>query len=125
MYRIRLVKELREERSLILLHEELLWLQKSRIDWLKMGDGNTKFFHTSALIRRCRNIIEALLDSEGRWVEGKESLKNMAVEFYTNLFNSDLQQTEIFMSGRFLDLKEEQKATWEAECKTAEIMKAV
>lgn len=32
-YVLRLERELREERSLVLLQEELLWLQKSRIEW--------------------------------------------------------------------------------------------
>lgn len=39
---------------------EASWLQKSRNEWLKSGNGNNKFFHTSTLIRRRRNMIETL-----------------------------------------------------------------
>lgn len=54
-YLLNLERELRKERSLILLQEEMLWLQKSRIEWLKSGDSNTRFFHTYTVIRRRRN----------------------------------------------------------------------
>ncbi|XP_026422706.1 uncharacterized protein LOC113318700 isoform X3 [Papaver somniferum] len=39
--------------------------QKSRIDWLKDGDLNTKIFHTSTLVRRRRNSINLLKDNAG------------------------------------------------------------
>lgn len=74
-----LEEKLKEERSLILLQEELLWKQKSRNDWLKEGDGNTKFFHTSTLVRRRRNKIEALQNARGEWIEDKAELKSLAV----------------------------------------------
>lgn len=37
---INLEHELRDERNLILLQEELLWRQKSRNEWLKSGDDS-------------------------------------------------------------------------------------
>jgi len=37
--------------------EEILWKQKSRIQWIKEGDKNGRFFHNSLIQRRSRNCI--------------------------------------------------------------------
>lgn len=75
-----LERELKREWSDILLQEELLWLQKSRIDWLKLGDKNTKFLHTSTLLRRRRNKIAMLQKEDGEWVSDKQELNDLAAE---------------------------------------------
>ncbi|KAA3469999.1 Endonuclease/exonuclease/phosphatase [Gossypium australe] len=48
---------LRQELENVLHHEELLWKQKARCDWLYLGDCNTKFFHSRTLQRK--KTIEA------------------------------------------------------------------
>jgi hypothetical protein len=49
----------------LLYKEEMLWLQRSRIAWLKEGDRNTHFFHQKAIWRARRNKIKKLRDDEG------------------------------------------------------------
>jgi hypothetical protein len=44
----------------LLYREEMLWLQCSRISWLKEGDRNTRFFHQKAKWRAQRNKIKKL-----------------------------------------------------------------
>ena len=56
---------LQAELSKWLLRTQALWHQKSRELWLKLGDKNTKFFHFSTIIKRKRNIIDALRDDNG------------------------------------------------------------
>lgn len=98
---IALERELKMERNLILQQEEMLWLQKSRIEWLKSSDKNTRFFHTSTVVRRRRNMIQTLKDYDGNWVEGKEQLKDMAVAFYADLFRSNRCTFSPFITGLF------------------------
>lgn len=57
---LNLERKLKVEKRELLLQEEILWLQKSRNDWLRYGDGNTKFFYTLTLVRRRRNMIDSL-----------------------------------------------------------------
>lgn len=62
--------------------EELIWFQKSRVDWLSKGDLNTKFYHASTLVRRGRNCVLALKVDGDSWSYEEETLR----EFVTNHF---------------------------------------
>lgn len=60
-------QELCTSRSLeeVLAREEIHWKQKSREQWLREGDRNTKFFHMSALKHRAHNRISKLRSKDG------------------------------------------------------------
>jgi hypothetical protein len=45
--------------------KEILWRQKSRVQWFNEGEKNTKFFHRSTIHRRLINHITKLDDSQG------------------------------------------------------------
>ncbi|KAF7135807.1 hypothetical protein RHSIM_Rhsim08G0119400 [Rhododendron simsii] len=47
--------------------ESMLWHQRSRVNWLKMGDKNTHFFHLTTIHRRQRNQVTKLKDENGAW----------------------------------------------------------
>lgn len=78
-----------KEFETVLEQEELIWFQKSREKWIHLGDRNTKYFHTSTVIRRRRNRIEALKDDEGRWIHDSTELEKMAVAYYKRLYSMD------------------------------------
>ncbi|KAG6643272.1 hypothetical protein CIPAW_09G198500 [Carya illinoinensis] len=60
-----LENDLKEQLNEMLKKEESLWIQKSRITWLTTTDLNTKFFHTSTIVRCRRNNIESLKIGNG------------------------------------------------------------
>ncbi|BBH02819.1 zinc ion-binding protein, partial [Prunus dulcis] len=62
--------KLNTELKILLEQEEVFYAQKPRASWLQLGDKNTKYFHTQALIRRKRNQILRVRDLNGLWVEG-------------------------------------------------------
>lgn len=76
-----------KEFEVVLEQEEIVWFQKSREKWIALGDRNTKYFHTSTIIRRRRNRIEMLKDDEDKWVEEPQELAKMVVEYYQKLYS--------------------------------------
>ena len=42
-------------------------MQRSRVQWLKEGDWNTKFLHSRASVRKKKNKINRLQDEAGIW----------------------------------------------------------
>ena len=49
---------------------------------LLSGDRNTKFYHASTLVRRSRNRIALLQNSQGEWISGPMVLEDMVQKFY-------------------------------------------
>jgi hypothetical protein len=45
----------------LLDQEEIMWRQRSRVQWLAAGDKNTRFFHFRASQRRKKNRIAELV----------------------------------------------------------------
>ncbi|XP_057746216.1 uncharacterized protein LOC130965474 [Arachis stenosperma] len=80
--------ELREDYNRLLLQEELFWYQKSREQWVKYGDRNTKFFHLQTLVRRNHNRVHGLYVRDGSWSTDPDILQEEALSFYKNLFGT-------------------------------------
>ncbi|GKV02160.1 hypothetical protein SLEP1_g14627 [Rubroshorea leprosula] len=52
----------------IMRKREVIWKQKSRSNWVRVGDANTRFFHRVANGRKAQNHITGLM-CDGSWVE--------------------------------------------------------
>ncbi|XP_050249301.1 uncharacterized protein LOC126696657 [Quercus robur] len=85
---------IRLKKELNVLHdkEEKMWQQRSRVQWLKNGDQNTKFFHRTATQRKRKNFIKGLRDGNGVWQEDEVVFSTLLNDFYTNLFTSSNPQ---------------------------------
>lgn len=68
--------------------EEMYWEQRARVNWLRAGDQNTKFFHSSTIQRRKRNKILKIRDGSDVWHEKEEEIADIFMNFYSNLFSS-------------------------------------
>lgn len=60
LYLFHLEQSLQHEYNHILFQEELHWFQRSREQWVKLGDRNTAYFHAQTVIRRKRNKVHGL-----------------------------------------------------------------
>ena len=80
---------LRRELDDVLEQKEMLWYQKSRLDFIKDGDRNTKFFQVSTLIRRWQNKIESLKNNDGVCIHDKEAVKELVVTYFQSLYSEE------------------------------------
>ena len=69
-------------------HEEVMWRQRARPEWLASGDKNLKFFHLQASISRKKNMTKALQNSLGVLSDDPNELKAMVQDFYKSLYTS-------------------------------------
>ncbi|CAN1793302.1 Transposon TX1 uncharacterized 149 kDa protein, partial [Linum perenne] len=68
--------------------EEILFRQKSRIDWLACGDSNTKFFHSYVKAKQSKHTIRKLIDEDGKEHMEIDGIAKTAVGFYKNLLGT-------------------------------------
>jgi hypothetical protein len=79
-------KRILSEMDELLYREELMWLQRSRVAWLKEGDRNTRYFHRKASWRQKKNRISKLKRSDGSWATDPVEMGQMASSFFQNLY---------------------------------------
>ncbi|CAM8882279.1 unnamed protein product [Rhodiola kirilowii] len=96
-----LVSQLKEWR----LREEIYWRQRSREEWLKEGDRNTKFFHAKASHRRKINSLEGIKDSSGRWLKEEKEIAEQVRSYFGGLFESSIKGRNIDWNQRLLDVQ--------------------
>ncbi|KAK1321250.1 hypothetical protein QJS10_CPA03g00836 [Acorus calamus] len=71
----------------LLATEESMIRQKSRQNWLQLGDSNTAFFYASFAGRKAQNTLRRVTLSDGSISEDPAVVKNEVVSFFSNLLN--------------------------------------
>jgi hypothetical protein len=56
---------IQEHLANLLEQQRVYWKQRGKITWATLGDENTKFFHSTATIRKNKNGIRSLIDEQG------------------------------------------------------------
>jgi hypothetical protein len=69
--------------------EEVMWRQRSRIQWLAEGDKNTRFFHLRSSKRKKKNQISRLKKSDGDMTEDVQEMAEMTSGSYEDLYRSE------------------------------------
>ncbi|KAH7855902.1 hypothetical protein Vadar_030395 [Vaccinium darrowii] len=66
--------------------ETMFWHQRSCINWLKLGDRNSRFFHLTTIQRWQRNQIVRLKDSFGAWQLDEKIIGSIIKDHFQNLY---------------------------------------
>lgn len=72
----------------ILAREEIFWKQKSRDNWLDVGDRNTSFFHNSTKHRRALNRINKIKLASGDFTDNPEIIAKTIVGYFETILNN-------------------------------------
>ena len=59
------MQKTRVELNCWLEKDDVMWLQRSRINWFREGDRNTRYFHSKASARYQNNLIDGMEDLNG------------------------------------------------------------
>ncbi|XP_073133915.1 uncharacterized protein [Henckelia pumila] len=89
------VHELETEVEQLCSQEELYWRQRSRVDWLSMGDKNTKFFHRRPSLRKMQNHINGLISHQGDFIQDLGGMSNIITDYFDALFTSTAPSSDV------------------------------
>ncbi|XP_019256470.1 PREDICTED: uncharacterized protein LOC109234883 [Nicotiana attenuata] len=109
-------KELKQQLEKWATIEESIYKQKSRNQWLKLGDSNTAFFFASMKNRISHNKIRSLKTNDGEIIQSREAIEKEIVGFYKGLLGSAADtipaiQPVIIKEGNVLDRRQQLKLT--------------
>eukprot|EP00253_Pinus_taeda_P007518 PITA_07518 len=77
--------------------EEIFWKQKPRVQWLKEGERNTKFFHRSTNANRTHNRISSIKNEDGQIQKTHEEIEAVLVKHFSGIAQEDILVREPFI----------------------------
>ncbi|KAI5437241.1 hypothetical protein KIW84_023385 [Lathyrus oleraceus] len=98
--------------------------QKARCNWIRLGDSNSKFFHSVMKGRFRRNNIVSLVTSRGR-LEGVEEIKSEIFNHFKSRFTEPMEDRPTLNGLNFNVLSVEDRDLLEAPFQVDEIKEIV
>lgn len=68
--------------------ETAFFFQRSRINWLAFGDGNSRLFHRFAASRQAINHIHFLVSDSGERIDSLQGIKEQCIDYFSDLLGS-------------------------------------
>lgn len=63
------IKKIQNQINNMFVDEEIYWKQRSRAEWLREGDKNTKFFYSKVSAKKRKNKIWGIENTQGQVIE--------------------------------------------------------
>jgi hypothetical protein len=103
---------------------ETIWRHKSRENWCKLGDRNTKYFHLATKINRSRNSITTIRYN-GKENTTPEAIKESTVMFFSKIFDDKKSPRAVIGNTGFKSITPELFAWMEQDVTLKEIKQAI
>nr|XP_023877746.1 uncharacterized protein LOC111990191 [Quercus suber] len=120
------VRELMLELNILRDKEARMWLQRSKVQWAKHGDKNSKYFHARATQRCRKNSISSLEKGDGTWCGDQTEVAETIVAYFQDLFKSanpiNLESTTQFI---YPIISDEMNARLVADFEVLEVQEAI
>ncbi|XP_021764051.1 uncharacterized protein LOC110728715 [Chenopodium quinoa] len=68
--------------------QESIFKQKSRINWIKLGDGNSHYFFSLMKNRQARNRIDSIFDSNQVLLKDPDAISHEVIFFYKSFLGT-------------------------------------
>lgn len=78
----------------MIFKEKIFWRQKARVQWLKQGDNNTRFFNNLANGRKYKKLISSLT-IDGSFTDDPNLIESALINFYESLYTKDSKRVGI------------------------------
>nr|GEX34392.1 reverse transcriptase [Tanacetum cinerariifolium] len=78
-----------QELETIWLREEMFCHQRSRVNWLKYGDCNSRFFHLYAIQRGQKNKMSGLKNSQEEWIYDNGEIQRLVRDHFGSIFTTN------------------------------------
>lgn len=85
------LRRIKEEENILdglLVKEELWWAQRAKVQWLKHGDLNTKYFHYKASQRKRKNCIHSITDPYEKVWRDNNHIHEIFTTYFKEMFTS-------------------------------------
>lgn len=112
--------------NMVFEKEERYWEQRARLNWLKLGERNTGFFHSQATQRQRKNKIRMLQKANGRVTGDFQEMEEITRSYIQKLFSSENQvNLEFLLSSIDRCIHEEENKKLMASYTSEEIREAL
>ena len=104
--------------------EEAMLKQKSRVEWIKNGDSNSKFFHSKLRWRRAQNDLVGIRIND-TWCDDPQRVKSQVKQFFKSRFEVP-SECKLNLDGvSFRTISEDENALLSGIISEAEVLEVV
>jgi ribonuclease HI len=82
------IKKLKAELTKLQEEDDLHWRQRAKVEWMKWGDRNTRFFHACTVQKKKANFFNCITDERGNTWETQDQIGKAFGRYFEDLFTT-------------------------------------